>query len=87
LQSAMKKQNKQQKSISEKELLKIGRKHFAWDFPNPDRLGCPPENEMKRLAENALKAKESVLNHISFCSPCYRAYSRFLHARKRRRTY
>jgi hypothetical protein len=73
----MKNQDKQQKAFSEKELLRIGRKHFAWDFPNPERLGCPPENELRLLAEKPRRAKESVLNHISFCSPCYRAYSRF----------
>jgi hypothetical protein len=74
----MKNQNKQQMAISEKEFLRIGRSHFAEGFPNPDRLGCPPENELKLQAEKPLMAKEPVLNHISFCSPCYRAFSRFL---------
>ena len=75
----MKKQEKRQrKPISTKEFLTIGRKHFAEDFPNPKRLGCPPGNELKLQAEKPLMAKEPVLNHISFCSPCYRAFSRFL---------
>jgi len=75
----MKKQVKRQrKPISTKGFLTIGRKHFAEDFPNPKRLGCPPGNELKLQAEKPLMAKEQVLNHISFCSPCYRAFSRFL---------
>jgi hypothetical protein len=74
----MKNQNKQQKAISEKELLRIGRSHFAEDFPKLERLGCHPENELKLLAEKPLRAKDSVLNHISFCSPCYRAFNQFL---------
>lgn len=71
--------------LSEKKLLELGRKHFAEDFPNPKRLGCPPKAQLKLLAENPRQANESVLNHISFCSPCYRDYSRFLHARASKR--
>jgi hypothetical protein len=72
------------KPLSEKKLLELGRKHFAEDFPNPRRQGCPPKDQLKLLAEKPRKAKESVLNHVSFCSPCYRAYSRFLQIHKAR---
>jgi len=72
------------KSFSAKKLLELGRKHFAEDFPNPRRQGCPPKEQLKLLAENPRKAKESVLNHISFCSPCYRIYSHFLQLQKAR---
>jgi len=72
------------KPLSEKKLLELGRKHFAEDFPNPKREGCPPKDQLKLLAEKPRKAKESVLNHISFCSPCYRTYSRFLQTQKAR---
>jgi hypothetical protein len=71
-------------SPSEKKLLELGRRHFAQDFPNPKRQGCPPAEQLKLLAEKPRKAKESVLNHISFCSPCYRDYSRFLQKQKTR---
>lgn len=70
--------------LSEKKLLELGRKHFAHDFPNPRRQGCPPKDQLKRLAENPREAKESVLNHISTCSPCYRAYAGLLKAKKRK---
>ena len=49
---------------------------------NQKLQGCPPTNQLKLLAENPRKAKESVLNHISSCSPSYRNYSRSLQARK-----
>lgn len=71
-------------SLSEKSLLHAGRAHFAKDFPNPKRVGCPPVGKLKQLAEHPGFADESVLNHISFCSPCYRDYSRFLQVRKRK---
>jgi hypothetical protein len=70
------------RALSEKKILELGRKHFAGDFPNPKREGCPAKSQLKLLAENPRQAKESVLNHISFCSPCYRTYSRFVQERK-----
>jgi hypothetical protein len=70
------------KPLSEENLLALGRKHFSEDFPNPERRGCPPRDQLRLLADNPGKAKESALNHISSCSPCYRDYSRFLQARK-----
>ncbi len=82
--SKPKKQTK--KPLSEKRILELGRKHFANDFPNPSRQGCPPKNQLKLLAEKPRKAKESVLNHISTCSPCYRTYSRQLRACKAKRS-
>ncbi len=41
----------------------LGRKHFAGDFPNPKREGCPAKSQLKLLAENPRQAKESVLDH------------------------
>jgi hypothetical protein len=70
------------KPLSEEKLLALGRKHFSEDFPNSERRGCPPTRQLKLLADNPRKAKESALNHIASCSPCYRLYSRFLQARK-----
>ena len=70
--------------LSEEQLLQAGRSHFAKDFPNPKRIGCPAAEKLRQLAERPGHADESVLNHISFCSPCYCAYSGFLQARKKK---
>jgi hypothetical protein len=75
---------RKKKPLSQEKLLELGRKHFAEDFPNPRRQGCPAKNQLKLLAEKPRKAKESVLNHISSCSPCYREYSGFLQTQKAR---
>jgi len=74
---------RKKKLLSEASLLELGRKHFAKDFPNPNRQGCPPRNALQLLAEDPRKAENSVLNHVSSCSPCYRDYSHFLQARKK----
>ena len=72
------------KPLSEEKFWELGRKHFSEDFPNPDRRGCPPIGQLRLLADTPRKAKESALNHIASCSPCYGDYSRFLQARKSR---
>jgi hypothetical protein len=86
LPSARSKPRKRKKKLmSEENLLELGRRHFAKDFPNPKRQGCPPRNALQLLAEDPRKAENSVLNHISFCSPCYQDYSSFLNVRKSKR--
>lgn len=70
------------KPSAEKTFLELGRRHFAEDFPNPARQGCPSEDVLKLLAEKPTQVDESVLDHITLCSPCYRAYSGFLQQMK-----
>ncbi len=39
------------KSAVDKAFLELGRKHFAHDFPNPTRQGCPQDDVLRLLAE------------------------------------
>src|SRR4029077_17372103 len=84
LPGARTKPKKRKKALPEETILELGRRHFAEDFPNPKRLGCPPNDQLKLLAVKPRKAKESVLNHIASCSPFYRTFSGFLKAKKRK---
>jgi hypothetical protein len=79
-----KSRKRKKRPLSEGRLLELGRKHFAKDFPNPKRQGCPPRNALQLLAEDPRRADSSVLNHVSSCSPCYRDYSGFLQAKKQK---
>jgi hypothetical protein len=63
---------------NDKRFLELGRRHFAEDFPNPSRKGCPPDEALSKLAFHPGHVDDTVLDHISFCSPCYRIFSRFL---------
>jgi hypothetical protein len=65
-------------------ILETARKHFAEDFPNPERRGCPPMNEIKLLADKPFEGKDWVLDHIGFCSPCYRDFAHFLRAGRKK---
>jgi len=73
---------RKRKSFDDKAFVELGRKHFAEDFPNPTRQGCPPEEAIRLLAEKPLEGEESVLDHITACSPCYLIYSGFLQQQK-----
>ena len=68
----------------DKAFLELGRKHFADDFPNPTRQGCPQDDILRLLAEQPTKVDDSVLDHITLCSPCYTTYSGFLQQMKAR---
>jgi len=62
--------------------LELGRRHFAHDFPNPTRKGCPQDDVLRLLAEQPQKVEDSILDHITLCSPCYTTYSGFLQQMK-----
>jgi hypothetical protein len=69
---------------ADKDFLRLGKDHFAEDFPNPTRKGCPQGSTLELLANKPTEVEESVLTHISSCSPCYRTYSHFLQEQKRK---
>jgi hypothetical protein len=77
------KRPKRKPSVS-RTFLELGRKHFAEDFPNPARQGCPQPAALKRLAESPAQVEGELLDHVTLCSPCYRTYSGFLRKVKMR---
>jgi hypothetical protein len=76
--ASRKSKDPKRKPSVDKTFLELGRKHLAEDFPNPTRQGCPQDDVLRLLAEQPTKVEESVLDHITLCSPCYSTYSRFL---------
>jgi len=73
--------NKHLSKKQERHLLRLGRKLMLDRHPNPQRLGCPSKNELKVTAVNrALLPQtkvDSVVDHITLCSPCFREFSRY----------
>src|SRR5437868_12087088 len=65
----------------ERHLVRLGRKLMLNRHPNPQRLGCPLKAELKATALNrALLPQtkiDSVIDHITICSPCFREFSRY----------
>ena len=76
----------QRNDFFEQIFLRLARKHLSEHFPNPERLGCPPEEKLRVLGADPRHVEEWVVDHLSFCSPCYRAYSRILQQLRSRRS-
>jgi len=60
------------------QLLKFGKRYLSEAFPNPDRIGCPPENVLRASAFSPLTADPAVSEHLTCCSPCFNCYMAFL---------
>ena len=57
------------------------------EFPNPERIGCPNATLLKGIASHKvpLAQADPWLDHLTSCSPCYRDFSQFREAFRRRR--
>ncbi len=49
------------------------------EYPNPDRVGCPSDEAIERLAheDQDLLRKDELISHIVTCSPCFRKHAAF----------
>jgi hypothetical protein len=55
------------------------------EFPNPERLDCPPPELIRQIAlhQVSFAQAEPWLEHVTSCSPCFREYSAYAIRRKR----
>ena len=75
---------KQRKEIKEEEFLGFAKSYLSEAFPNPRRIGCPPDSDLKRLAERPKETEPSVSDHLTHCSPCFNRYGELLAELKKR---
>jgi len=63
----------------EKVLLETGKQVLSTEFPNPERLGCPSPEILRKLVYRpqrlTLGERERCLDHATACSPCFNAFS------------
>ena len=53
------------------------------DFPNPNRVGCPPDKTvLKAIAAKTLPLSDPAWRHTARCSPCFREVKAFEAAAK-----
>ena len=57
------------------------------EFPNPQRVGCPGADILKKIASHEMPLAEANkwLDHLGSCSPCYADFKRFAEAHESRR--
>lgn len=54
-------------------------------YPNPERLGCPSDDIVRKVAERTELNPDQLWEHITHCSPCYGLFLTFkIDARRRR---
>ena len=75
----------------ERRILHVLGRGLREEFPNPERIGCPDAEVLKKIASRKmpLSEAETWLDHLGSCSPCYNDFSQFREAsqRDRRRTF
>jgi DNA-directed RNA polymerase specialized sigma24 family protein len=71
------------REITEEEFLGFARSYLSEAFPNPERIGCPPDSELKGLAEHPKGADPLISPHLTHCSPCFNRYMKLLDELKR----
>ena len=77
--------NKKRKEINEEEFFGYAKSYLSEAFPNPQRIDCPPDSELTRLAEHPRETNRSVSQHLTCCSPCFNRYMEILADLKRKK--
>jgi hypothetical protein len=61
--------------ISEAKFFDLAESHLREAFPNPQRIGCPADSDLQRMAEHPVEARDvEVSEHLTCCSPCFKRY-------------
>jgi hypothetical protein len=53
------------------------RESIRRNYPNPDRIGCPGSETLRRMAESTLPPRDAAYKHVMECSPCYEELMEF----------
>lgn len=61
----------------ERAWLKLMEQAALNDFPNPERIGCPGSEFLRRLALNrsSVSPNDERIGHLSRCSPCFQEFT------------
>jgi len=71
----------------ERRILDVLGSGLLKDFPNPERIGCPGADVLKKIASHEMPLSEADkwLDHLGSCSPCYADFKRFRETFERQR--
>lgn len=70
----------------EQRFIKTLKAAALYDYPNPDRVGCPKDIQvLKDLAAKKLDVPDSIVQHVVECSPCFREMTELRRKLKRLR--
>jgi hypothetical protein len=71
----------------DRKMLELLEEAALHDYPNPDRIGCPGTDFLKRLATDrrSISISDPALDHVAGCSPCFREFAGYRDRAKRAR--
>jgi hypothetical protein len=70
--------------FSEAEFFGFAKSYLSEAFPNPQRIGCPPDSDLERMAQHPVEARDAnVSEHLTRCSPCFKRYMEILEGLRR----
>jgi hypothetical protein len=75
---------RQRRKSHEEQFFGFAKKYLSEAFPNPQRIDCPPDSELSKLAAQPRKADPFVSQHLTCCSPCFNRYMEILSGMKGR---
>lgn len=71
--------------FNEGEFFGFAKSYLSEAFPNPQRIGCPPDSDLQRMAEHPVEERDvEVSEHLTCCSPCLNRYMEILADLKRK---
>lgn len=69
--------------LDAEELTLHARQYYSARFPNPQRIGCPPQGEIAKVVDQRQIPDEALREHLFECSECFGDYRRELAQRMR----
>ena len=67
-------QKNKRREITDDAFFGFAKSYFSEAFPNPHRIGCPAESDLKRRAGYPTEADTSSSHHLTGCPPCFNRY-------------
>ena len=72
------------RDINEDEFFGFAKSYLSEAFPNPQRIGCPPESDLISMATCPKEQYAPISQHLTGCSPCFNRYITILADLKRK---
>jgi len=64
---------------NEAEFFCFVKSYLSEAFPNPQRIGCPPDSDLQHMAEHPVEVRDATVSvHLTSCSPCFKRYMEIL---------
>jgi len=79
------KKQRQSDDFNDAEFFGFAKSYISEAFPNPQRIGCPPDSDLRRMAEHPVEERDAeVSEHLTCCSPCFNRYMEILAGMKQK---